>query len=161
MAKPEIRAAEPADALAMSELVEKLVRRYVLKDCTVEGRRTMLESVTPEALVQRMNEGYQYHVAASGRDVFGVVGMRDASHLYHLFVSDAVKGTGLGRRLWEAARDEICMHGTAPPIFTVNSSLYAVGFYRALGFLPSGPEEERGGVRFQPMRYVMLGQGPR
>jgi GNAT superfamily N-acetyltransferase len=161
VARPEIRTAEPADALAMSELVEKLVRRYVLKDCTPDGRRTLLASIAPEGLKDVMDRGYQYHVAVSGPDLFGVVGMRDASHLYHLFVADSVRRTGLGRRLWECARDEVCMHGTAPPVFTVNSSLHAVGFYKALGFQPTGPEEERGGIRTQPMRYVMLGPGPR
>ena len=161
MARPEIRSAEPTDTLAMSELIEKLVRRYILKDCTPEGRRTLLASVTPEALRDAMERGFQYHVAVGGSDLFGVVGMRDASHLYHLFVVDAARGTGLGRRLWETARDEICMHGTAPPVFTVNSSLHAVGFYKALGFQPTGPDEERSGIRSQPMRYVMLGHGPR
>lgn len=161
MARLEIRTAEPSDALAMSELVEKLVRRYILKDCTPEGRRVLLASIAPEALRDAMNRGVQYHLAANGPDLFGVVAMRDASHLHHLFVADSVRGTGVGRRLWETARDEICMHGTAPPVFTVNSSLHAVGFYRALGFQPTGPEEEREGVRFQPMRYVMLGSGPR
>jgi GNAT superfamily N-acetyltransferase len=161
VARPEIRSAEPGDALAMSELVEKLVRRYVLKDCTPEGRRVVLASVAPEALRDAMDRGYHYHVAVSGTDLFGVVGMRDASHLHHLFVADAARGTGLGRRLWEMARDEICMHGTAPPVFTVNSSLHAVGFYKALGFQPTGPEEERSGIRSQPMRYVMLGNVPR
>jgi GNAT superfamily N-acetyltransferase len=161
VARPEIRAAEPADVPAMSELIEKLVRRYVLKDCTPDGRRRLLDSIGPDALRDAMERGYYYFVAATGPDLFGVVAMRDAGHLHHLFVADAVRGTGLGRRLWETARDEICMHGTAPPVFTVNSSLYAVGFYRALGFLPSGPEEERDGLRFQPMRYVMLGASPR
>jgi GNAT superfamily N-acetyltransferase len=161
VARPEIRSAEPGDALAMSELIEKLVRRYVLKDCTPDGRRHLLASVGPDALRDAIDRGYQYHVATSGTDLFGVVGMRDASHLHHLFVADAARGTGLGRRLWETARDEICMHGTAPPVFTVNSSLHAAGFYKALGFQPTGPEEERSGLRFQPMRYVMLGAGPR
>lgn len=161
MAKPEIRAAEPADALPMSELVEKLVRRYVLKDCTPDGRRALLAAVSPEGLQEAMRRGAQYHVAVGGSDLFGVVGMRDAGHLQYLFVAESARATGLGRRLWETARDEICMHGTAPPVFSANSSLHAVGFFRALGFQPSGPEEERDGVRCQPMRYVMLGAAPR
>lgn len=161
MAKLEIRSAEPADVLAMSDLLDRQVRKYIVKDCTPDGRRALLASISPESLKSLMDEGYHYHVAANGADVFGLSAMRDAGHLHHLFVADALRGTGLGRRLWEAARDAICIHGTAPPIFTVNSSLYAVGFYKALGFLPSGPEEERNGIRMQPMRYVMLGNSAR
>ncbi len=161
MAKPDIRAAEPADVLAMSDLLDRLIRKYVVKDCTPDGRRALLASVSPESLRTLMEEGYHYHVAATGADVFGVVAMRDAGHLHHLFVADALRGTGLGRRLWEAARDAICIHGTAPPIFTVNAFLYGVGFFRKLGFLETGPVEERNGIRLQPMRYVMLGNSAR
>jgi hypothetical protein len=48
------------------------------------------------------------------------------------------------------------MHGTAPPIFTATTLVSAAGFYKALGFLASGPDEERNGMRIQQMRYVML-----
>jgi GNAT superfamily N-acetyltransferase len=158
----EIRGAEARDLLAMSELMEKQLRRYVIKDCTTpEGRRGLLASVMPEALQALLQRGYQYHVAASGADVYGIAGMRDASHLHHLFVADAVRRTGLGRRLWEAARDAVCIHATAPPVFTTVSSLHAVPFFRALGFASSGPEEDRDGVRVQPMRYVLLGRTTR
>jgi GNAT superfamily N-acetyltransferase len=158
----EIRVAGPRDLLAMSDLMERQLRRYVLKDCTTpEGRRALLASITPEALQELPRRGYQYHVAASGADVFGIVGMRDASHLHHLFVAESVRGTGMGRRLWEAARDAVCIHATAPPVFTTQSSLYAVPFFRALGFATTGPEEERDGIRMQPMRYVLLGRTTR
>jgi GNAT superfamily N-acetyltransferase len=161
VAKPEIRAAEPADALLMSDLMDRLLRKYVVKDCSADGRRALLASVSPDALRALMDEGYHYHVAATGADVFGVVAMRDAGHLHHLFVADALRGGGLGRRLWEAARDAICIHGTAPPIFTVNAFPNGVGFFRKLGFLETGPEEDRSGIRIQPMRYVMLGNSMR
>lgn len=157
MAKPDIRPAEPSDVLFMSDLIDRLLRKYVLKDCTPEGRSLLLASIAPDALSKLMAEGYQYHVCAAGTDVFGVVAMRNAGHLHHLFVADSVRGTGLGRRLWEAARDAICIHGTAPPVFTVNSTPYAVGFYRKLGFLETGPQETRNGIPMQPMRYVLLG----
>jgi GNAT superfamily N-acetyltransferase len=161
MARPDIRTAEPTDALAMSDLLDRLLRRYVVKDCSPDGRRRLLASVAPDALTGLMAQGHHYHVAFTGSDLFGVVGMRGVNHVHHLFVADTLRGSGLGRRLWETARDEICMHGTAPPVFTVNSSLYAIGFYKALGFQPTGPEEERDGIRFQPMRYVILGNAPR
>jgi GNAT superfamily N-acetyltransferase len=161
VARYDIRPAEPADALAMSELAEKLARRYVIKDCTPDGRRALLAELAPEAFAARLGGRFQYHVAAGGPDLYGLVAMRDTSHLHHLYVADAVRGTGLGRRLWETARDEVCLHGTAPPVFTVHASPYATAFFRALGFQPTGPETDDGGIRVQPMRYVMVGMQPR
>lgn len=156
MAKPDIREALPADALAIADLMERLARKHLFRDCTPKGRNALLDSIAPNALLANMNAGFHYHVAVTGGEVFGAVGFRNTSHVHHLFVADAVQRNGLGRRLWEAGRDAACMQGTAPPIFTATTVPSAVGFYRALGFLQSGAEEERDGVRLQQMRYVML-----
>lgn len=49
----------------------------------------------------------------------GVVGVRDNSHLYHLFVAKPFQGCGLGRRLWEHAKAQYLAAGN-PGVFTVN-----------------------------------------
>lgn len=157
MARPDIRSAHPNDAFAMADLMERQVRKHVIKDCTPAGARVLLKSISPEAIVANMNAGYTYSVAETGGALFGLVGFKGVSHVHHLYVAEPLQKTGLGRRLWEAARDDVCMHGTAPPIFTTVSTLNAVGFFRRLGFQPTGPDEDREGVRLQPMRYVMLG----
>jgi GNAT superfamily N-acetyltransferase len=162
MAKPEIREALSADAIAMADLAERLARKHLLRDCcSPSGRNALLDSIAPHALVANMDAGCVYHLATTGGEVFGMIGLRNASHVLQLFVADALHGTGLGRRLWEAGRDSACLQGTAPPIFTATAVPSAAGFYRALGFLPSGPDEERNGIRMLPMRYVMLAPAAR
>lgn len=161
MAIPKTRLAEPADIPAMSELLERQMRKYILRDCTREGQQQLLDSVMPAALQANLRAGFEYHVSATSAGLFGVVGMRLPSHIHHLFVADVMHRAGLGRHLWETARDAVCMQHSVPPVFTVNSSLYAVGFYRALGFEAVGEVDTRGGVRAQPMRYVMLGAMPK
>lgn len=157
MAKLEIREALVSDALAIAELAERLARRHLFRDCiSSAGRTALLDAIAPDALIANMNAGAHYHVATAGGEIFGAVGFRNTSHVHQLFVADSVHRTGLGRRLWEAGRDAACMQGTAPPIFTATTLVSAAGFYKALGFLPSGPEEEQNGMRLQQMRYVML-----
>lgn len=156
MAKPDIREALPADALAMADLMERLARRHLFRDCTPAGKRALLDSIAPDALVRNMNAGFHYHVATAGGEIFGAIGFRNTSHVHHVFVADSVHGSGVGRRLWETGRDAACMQGTAPPIFTATTVPSAAGFYRALGFMPAGAEEEHDGIRVQQMRYVML-----
>lgn len=161
MASPIIRLADSADLLSISELFERSLRKHVLKDCSREGGAQLLKSVAPEALAQNIAEGYTYHVAATSDAIYGAVGMKPPCHLYHLFVADVMHRSGLGRKLWHAARDGVCLQHSVPPIFTVNATLGSVPFYARLGFDIAGEAVDRAGVRSQSMRYVMLGARPR
>ena len=59
--------------------------------------------------------------------------MEGNRHVYHLFVDTLVQKRGLGRRLFQVAREAALAAGGSGE-FTVNSSNYAVGFYERLGF---------------------------
>lgn len=157
MAEAVIRLAESGDLLAMSDLIERQLRKHVLRDCTREGAAALVASADPVILQRNMNSGDVYHVAAAADMVYGVVGMKPTCHLNHLFVADVMQRQGLGRKLWQTARDSVCLLQSMPPVFTAHSSLAAVPFYRRIGFDVAGELQELNGVRFQPMRYVMLG----
>src|SRR5690606_40652166 len=79
-----------------------------------------------------MEAGFDYHVAEVAGEIVGVVGMRDGSHVYHLFVAEEHQGRGLGRALWEHAKAE-CLRRGRPAAFTVNSSRGAVPIYERFG----------------------------
>ena len=55
---------------------------------------------------------------------------------------------GIGNKLFDAMRRYY-----AHPVFTVNSSPYAVEVYRHLGFVPTDEEQSADGLRFTPMQY--------
>lgn len=38
---------------------------------------------------------------------------------------------------------------------TLNSSPYGLPFYLAIGFIPVAEEQEMGGIRFTPMKYII------
>jgi GNAT superfamily N-acetyltransferase len=115
MASPVIRLAEPADLLSMSDLMERSLRRHVLKDCSREGSTTLLQSVSPEQLAENLAAGFTYHVAATSDAIYGVVGMKPPCDLHQLFVADVMQRQGLGRKLWHAARDGVCLQHSVPP----------------------------------------------
>ena len=92
---------------------------------------------------------FQYQVIEHDSEIVGVVGMRRPSHLFHLHVAPSFHKRGLGRRLWNAAKER-ALQLDQPDRFTVNSSTYAVPFYEKLGFQAAAPEI-RGGVEFVPM----------
>ncbi len=152
----EVRPATADDAAAISALVRPLVEKYIAVDLAPEGKRNLLACLTANAVRGHMAKGFCYHVAVDGEKLLGVVAIRDESHVYLLFVADPVRGRGIARRLWHAAR-AACTRASGRGEFTVNSSRHAVGLYRKLGFVETGRETTRGGVVSVPMRWGPAG----
>ncbi|HYE96920.1 MAG TPA: GNAT family N-acetyltransferase [Rubricoccaceae bacterium] len=141
---PTIRPAGPADAPAIHALLAALTPQVIERP---EEAAPFLGTCTQEAVAARLADpAFTHHVAEVSGEVVGFVAVRDGSHLYHLFVADAYQGSGLGARLWDAART-----AAGAPRFTVNATRNAVGFYQRQGFSPEGPLVRQHGLSFQPM----------
>lgn len=145
-----IREANAADADAISRLILPLGEKFIACDLLPEGARALLDSFQCSAIISYFEAGYRYHVAEEDGRLVGVVGVRDNSHLYHLFVDEDYHRQGVARRLWNAARQAANDAGNAGR-FTVNSSPYAVPVYRRLGFVETGPADCTKGVVCVPM----------
>ena len=145
-----IRLATLADAESISALIAPLAEKYIAHEFSEEGYRTLLDSMTPDAIRGYIAKGFRYHVAEESGGVVGVVATRDNSHLYHLLVAERSQGRGLARELWQVAR-QACREAGNPGEFTVNSSRFAVGLYEKLGFKREG-EDIRAGVVTIAMR---------
>ena len=163
-AEARLRAALPGDAAAISELVTTLARELVVGEYNSAGRGAMLASMTPGAIARLLApaEGaprFDVLVAEEpGGRLVGVVATRDDAHLHHLFVARDWHGRGLGRRLWERARDG-CVARAGTRRFTVHSSSFAREVYLRFGFRPTGPVEECGGVISHPMALELEARG--
>jgi len=149
-----IREAGIADAASISRLISALADHFITPDFAAEGRRELLASMTPRMIAGYLQSGYRYHVAEEGGELVAVVGMREHSHLYHLFVAETRQRQGLAMRLWKTASEDAQRRGN-PGVFTVNSSLHALPFYERLGFVAqSGPVTVKG-VCFVPMKLEL------
>ena len=148
-----LREANINDANAISLLISPLAEKYIIPDCTVEGAELLLSSMTTQAIENYITSGYQYIVAMSGKQVVGVIGMKEHSHLYHLFVDIKYQRQGLSTRLWETAKEKALLIGNISE-FTVNSTPSAQKIYPKLGFVPLFPDRKvriRNGVKDIPM----------
>jgi len=145
----QIRPALPEDAAAISALIRSVAHFFTL-DPAGAGAEGFLETISPEAMAGYLgSERYRYLVGLEDGVLAGVVALRDASHLFHLFVAPAFQRRGLARALW------LQVSAAAHPGlsgFTVNSTPYAVPVYEALGFRVAGARVETHGIAFVPMR---------
>ncbi len=150
----EIRAATSRDAESISNLVRQLSAEYIAHEFTAEGREILLNSMTPAAIEKYMQSGFRYHVAEVGSQLVGVVGVRDNSHLYHLFVAESYQRQGVATGLWQLAM-QACLDEGNPGEFTVNSSNYAQKVYETLGFVAQSGPQDKNGVIFIPMKLTI------
>lgn len=134
-----IRLGRPDDARAVSALVRRLTRRWILPDQSREAGLALLSRQGAAAQRMRMAEGHRFHLAWLGDTLVGVATMRDDSHLTQLFVGTRYHGRGIARRLWlRAMADAVRRAGTRR--FTLNASRCALPVYRRFGFVATGPE---------------------
>ncbi|MTW11376.1 GNAT family N-acetyltransferase [Pseudoduganella eburnea] len=146
-----LRAGTAGDAAAISALILSL-QPYLTIEPDGSGAEEFLVSLSPDIIRRNLqDENYRYQLAYDGDLLAGVVAVRDNAHLFSLYVGSAWHGQGLGKRLWQVARDAALARGN-PGSFTVNSSSFAESMYRHLGFTATGPVAEMHGIRFIPMR---------
>ena len=146
-----LRPANASDAAAFAALIMSH-RALLTLDPEGRGAEQFFESVSTDALRDYLeSDRYTYTVAEGDGEILGFIGIRDRSHLFHLFVSSDHQGKGIGRRLWDNALRVASEQSNAVP-FTVNSSLNAVPVYRRFGFVEAAPRVDKHEVAFLPMR---------
>ncbi|MEZ9015902.1 GNAT family N-acetyltransferase [Vibrio lentus] len=146
-----IRSAEISDSKAISELILPLAKKYVCPTCDASVHDILLNSMSEENVGKYLSTNYNYVIAVTANDeVVGVAGVRDNSHLYHLFVDDNFQGNGLSRQLWEAVKEESIRNGNSG-IFTVNSAVNAESVYSRFGFKRTEGIRNRQGMIDIPM----------
>jgi GNAT superfamily N-acetyltransferase len=149
MKKIEIREATLADAKNISKLALSLahyyndddpsgISPYFAKKITVEAFEGYLCSVNP---------AYDKHyVAEVEGELVAYSSWLNDTHLLYLFVSENHHKKGLGRVLVEYGLRE-----KEHKLYTVNASLYAVPFYKRLGFVASALVQHHHGMTYLPM----------
>lgn len=148
-----LRAGTVADAPAVGALVMDLLP-FLTVDPQGRGAESFVANIDAAAQARYLAApSFRYRLAWRGDALAGFVAMRDNGHLFHLFVARDMHGQGLGRRLWELARDEALALGN-PGVFTVNASDHALPMYARLGFVPTGPREAQYGIAWTPMRLM-------
>lgn len=150
-----IREAIIEDAQPISNLIIPLTKKYVCPDCDESMHDLLLDSMSAENVKTYLTGNFSYHVAVGDDDrILGVVGVRDFSHLYHLFVHESVHGKGIARKMWEVALQDCLVKGSKGR-FTVNSAVRAEDVYLRLGFTRIDGIRNRQGMVDIPMKLEL------
>jgi GNAT superfamily N-acetyltransferase len=145
-----------ADSERISQLVDGLAKKYIAHEFSPAGVECLLSSMRPGEIKKYIESGFMYHIAEFNGQLVGVVGVRDNSHLYHLFVDERYQRQGIAKALWRVAIESCLLKGN-PGVFTVNSSRYALPIYERLGFIVHSGPQQSNGVIYIPMKLTISG----
>ena len=126
------------------ELCWRVFLEFEAPEYSQEGIDHFRTSLEDQERIRKLT----FYGAFDGDKLVGTLCMRAPQHIGGFFVDAAYHRRGIGRRLFEAMRQDY-----AKQEFTVNSSPYAVEVYRHLGFVPTGEEQTVDGLRFTPMQF--------
>ncbi len=121
------------------QLVWEVFQEFESPDYTQEGINEFYKSIHDENYISMLT---MYGAFLNG-ELVGVIATRNnGRHIALFFVDGKYHRQGIGKQLFEAVRTDK---------MTVNSSPYAVGIYRKLGFKAVDEEQSVNGLRFTPM----------
>ena len=143
---PPIREAIPEDALPVSELVHSSFGKYVAPDWEQVACETLLAETSAEKLAVRIAESPIALVCEELGSIRGVILLPRPTLVQLCFVAVDQVGKGIGRSLWEAARQRLEERFAETKTVELNSSPYAVAAYKAWGFYPISEQFVRGGA---------------
>jgi len=152
---PAIRLLVDADLAPAAALLRRAALDFILHESTEAGARDFLARHGEEGLRANIAAGFVYHGALVEGELAGFIGMRERSHVFHLFVGGRWQRRGIARRLWQHARAvaiDAVGRPAHPGVFTVNASNHALPFYASFGFVRTAPMQVAA-VPYNPMRF--------
>ncbi|MBR2590506.1 MAG: GNAT family N-acetyltransferase [Clostridia bacterium] len=123
------------------DLAWQVFLEFEAPDYTEEGVHEFYGSIHSKSYVQALC----FYGAFQNQHLVGVLATRnEGKHIALFFVDKRYQRQGIGRQLFETAKEDF---------MTVNASPYAVEIYRKLGFSTTDTEHTLNGLRFTPMVY--------
>jgi len=141
---------EKNDAEEVSKIVISSFLHSVADHLSDEGIATFMDISSPESFRNRLNEDNLMFVSESADGIKGIVELKKGRHVAMMFVAPEMQRMGIGRELIE----EALKHSRTNPV-TVSASLTSVIAYEKYGFEIVGPEKEKQGIRYRPMKFEL------
>ena len=145
--KPTVRPLDYDELDEASRLVWLTFYYRESKDYGMEGIETFRNFIDPISLKLNMfSGGLRVFGAFIDQELVGVCALKDSRHISLLFAQNDRLGIGIGSAMLEYMLDI-----AKTDRVTVNSSDFAVRFYKKHGFVPDGERTTENGIIFSPM----------
>lgn len=135
------------------DLAIEVFREFVAIDYSQEGINEFYRFLNYQDILKAFQEGKVEFWGCYDQDLLGIIATKDKYHISLLFVRKDYHRCGIGRNLIQEVIKEAIKYNYKK--ITVNSSPYAINFYRHLGFLETDKEQIVNGIRFTPMEYII------
>ena len=130
------------------DVVKKTFDEFEANDYSKTGIETFYKFIDINNIKKMLSENLKLLMVESYDRVVGVIGYRDNSHICLLFVDKKHHNQGIAKSLFEKVKKEVSLYTDK---ITVNSSPYALGFYKKMGFMETDTLREVDGIKFIPM----------
>ena len=150
-----VREAEAPETEPALHLAWETFQEFVAPHYTQDGIEEFRRFISPESIREMTGQGEMalWSCWNGEGNLVGTLGTR-ASHICLLFIQKEHQRKGAARALVEAWTEQQKEQGASHA--TVHAFPNATEAYRRLGFLETGPEETRNGMRFVPMSLNIL-----
>jgi GNAT superfamily N-acetyltransferase len=148
-----IRKFRKQDASDVCRLVSTTFKTFVASEFTKKGVKKFLEEQTPEKQIER-SKTRNVLVAVSNRKIIGMIEGNGKDKVTRLFVYRQYHGKGIAKQMMNKLEKIYKKHGTSK--IRVFSSLYAINFYKKMGYKKSTRKIRKNGFVYQPMRKILL-----
>ena len=130
------------------DVVKKTFDEFEACDYSKEGVEEFYKFIDIDNIRSLLKGNFKLLMVESYERVIGVMGYRDNCHISLLFVDKKHHHQGIAKTLFEKMKKDV---SELTNIITVNSSPYALGFYKKMGFIENGELEIVNGIKFIPM----------
>lgn len=152
----EIVKLQEKDIRPALELVWSVFQEFEAPEYTDEGVKAFKQVISYETVLERFRRGEIHFWGSKEKENGewnGVIATMGESHIFLLFVKREHHRQGIANRLFRTV-EERCRCLPDIKRMTVNSSRFAVPFYRRLGFTETDKERTVNGIRFTPMEFM-------
>ena len=146
----EIKKAQLEDLEEISNLAKRIYLKYNSSLDTDEGINNILTFINYNNILMRTYiDGSLILKAIKNNTIIGFIEIRNYNHISLLFIDDKYFRLGLGKKLFEKVKEIM-----PSDKYSVNSSDYAIDFYKKLGFVAIYDDiKVENGVHFHPMIF--------
>ena len=136
-------------------LVKAVYDEFISHENSTDGNQLFYEWISPGEIANRQKSQNNMWLAWMGKELLGMIEIRDSNTVSLLFVNKYYQNNGIARHLFQTALTECTKRGSDIDKFYVHASICSVLVYKNLGFYVTGKAHKENGIYYVPMEMTI------